>query len=99
MRVRVDVCRAVLVTSVVWFLVDVFVLFYFLDPGASPKKNDVHTRGERDLEKPQHPEQLVDRKDERVPAKPSEPTDAKVDGILARLMKGTVHASVDQWTA
>uniref|UniRef100_A0A9J2PZX2 Polypeptide N-acetylgalactosaminyltransferase n=1 Tax=Ascaris lumbricoides TaxID=6252 RepID=A0A9J2PZX2_ASCLU len=37
MRVRRDVCRAVLITSLVWMMVDVVVLFYFIDPGLSTK--------------------------------------------------------------
>lgn len=35
MRVRRDVCRAVLITSLVWMMIDVVVLFYFIDPGLS----------------------------------------------------------------
>ena len=35
MRFRPDVCRAILVTSIVWMLVDVAILFYMLDPGSS----------------------------------------------------------------
>uniref|UniRef100_A0A915DYF9 Ricin B lectin domain-containing protein n=1 Tax=Ditylenchus dipsaci TaxID=166011 RepID=A0A915DYF9_9BILA len=30
-RVRSDVCRAILLTSIIWLLLDVIVLFYFLD--------------------------------------------------------------------
>uniref|UniRef100_F1LED1 Polypeptide N-acetylgalactosaminyltransferase 3 n=1 Tax=Ascaris suum TaxID=6253 RepID=F1LED1_ASCSU len=37
MRVRRDVCRAVLITSLVWMMIDVVVLFYFIDPGLSTK--------------------------------------------------------------
>lgn len=31
MRVRKDVCRAIVLTSVLWFLVDIILLFYYLD--------------------------------------------------------------------
>uniref|UniRef100_A0A915A0J9 Glycosyltransferase 2-like domain-containing protein n=1 Tax=Parascaris univalens TaxID=6257 RepID=A0A915A0J9_PARUN len=37
MRVRRDVCRAVLITSLVWMMVDVVVLFHFIDSGVSTK--------------------------------------------------------------
>uniref|UniRef100_A0A914WY15 Polypeptide N-acetylgalactosaminyltransferase n=1 Tax=Plectus sambesii TaxID=2011161 RepID=A0A914WY15_9BILA len=99
MRVRVDVCRAVLVTSIVWFLVDVFVLFYFLDPGATPKKADVRTRGERDGVEEAAPLRVLDRVDEhkeerkRKDEPESEPADPRVDGLLGRLMKGLSFGS------
>ncbi|VDK42396.1 unnamed protein product [Anisakis simplex] len=35
MRVRRDVCRAILLTSLVWMLVDVLVLFHYIDSGSS----------------------------------------------------------------
>lgn len=30
-RLRPDVCRAILVTSIIWILVDIIILFYYLD--------------------------------------------------------------------
>ncbi|MFH4978727.1 hypothetical protein AB6A40_005436 [Gnathostoma spinigerum] len=45
MRLRGDVLKAVLLTSCVWFLVDVAALFYFLDHGAS--RTLTKLRGER----------------------------------------------------
>ncbi|KAI6222366.1 Ricin-type beta-trefoil lectin domain protein [Aphelenchoides fujianensis] len=35
MRVRTDICRAILLTSLVWAVLDVVVIFYYLDSGST----------------------------------------------------------------
>ncbi|VDM28274.1 unnamed protein product [Toxocara canis] len=47
MRVRQDVCRAVLLTSLVWMLIDVVILFYYIDPSATSVKSIQKLRAER----------------------------------------------------
>lgn len=35
---RSAVCRAVIATSIVWLLIDVVILFYYLDPSTSQQQ-------------------------------------------------------------
>ncbi|VDD86054.1 unnamed protein product [Enterobius vermicularis] len=58
MRLRPDVCRAVLLTSIVWMLIDVVVLFYMLEPGST--RTAVRLRGERLPDSFGHPRTLGD---------------------------------------
>lgn len=37
---RSAVCRAVIATSIVWLLIDVVILFYYLDPSSAAVQND-----------------------------------------------------------
>ncbi|WKY00239.1 hypothetical protein Q1695_014804 [Nippostrongylus brasiliensis] len=78
---RAGVVRAVVVTSIVWLLVDVVVLFYYLDSGTtsnSESKRSVPIRGDRVL-----------LKDNRVPFQPI-PGDSEnkevVDAPRARVL-------------
>uniref|UniRef100_A0A0N5ABK8 GALNT11 n=1 Tax=Syphacia muris TaxID=451379 RepID=A0A0N5ABK8_9BILA len=48
MKIKANVCRAVLLTSIVWMLVDVLVLFYILDPNLN--RNPAKLRAERHFE-------------------------------------------------
>ncbi|KAE9553428.1 hypothetical protein FO519_003387 [Halicephalobus sp. NKZ332] len=45
MRVRTDVCRAILLTSLVWLVIDVLILFYTLDNSTTEKR--IAFRGQR----------------------------------------------------
>ncbi|VDM21756.1 unnamed protein product [Wuchereria bancrofti] len=49
MRLRVDVCRAIVLTSLVWMMIDVIILFHFLDTGNGriTSKVAVKLRGDR----------------------------------------------------
>ncbi|VDN07791.1 unnamed protein product [Thelazia callipaeda] len=50
MRLRVDVCRAIVLTSLVWMLLDVTILFYVLDTGTTKiatTKAALKLRGDR----------------------------------------------------
>ncbi|MCP9257151.1 Polypeptide N-acetylgalactosaminyltransferase 3 [Dirofilaria immitis] len=49
MRLRVDVCRAIVLTSLIWMMIDVIILFYFLDTGNSrvTSKVAIKLRGDR----------------------------------------------------
>ncbi|UMM25549.1 hypothetical protein L5515_005324 [Caenorhabditis briggsae] len=47
---RSAVCRAVIATSIVWLLIDVVILFYYLDPSSSQQQiqdDRILTRGQR----------------------------------------------------
>ncbi|CAI5444693.1 unnamed protein product [Caenorhabditis angaria] len=44
---RSAVCRAVIATSIVWLLLDVVILFYYLDPATSQNDQRILTRAER----------------------------------------------------
>ncbi|TKR78363.1 hypothetical protein L596_019175 [Steinernema carpocapsae] len=73
MKVRPDVCQAILLTSIFWILIDALVLFYFLDPTASDTRLKSPLRSERNVE-------LEER--QRGPVNPS------VQKELDVLMKG-----------
>ncbi|OZC07013.1 glycosyltransferase, group 2 family protein [Onchocerca flexuosa] len=49
MRLRVDVCRAIVLTSLVWMMIDVIILFHFLDTGNNKitSKVAIKLRGDR----------------------------------------------------
>uniref|UniRef100_A0A915PRL1 Polypeptide N-acetylgalactosaminyltransferase n=1 Tax=Setaria digitata TaxID=48799 RepID=A0A915PRL1_9BILA len=49
MRIRVDVCRAIVLTSLIWMMIDVIILFYFLDSGNNriTSKVALKLRGDR----------------------------------------------------
>ncbi|VDK88286.1 unnamed protein product [Litomosoides sigmodontis] len=49
MRLRVGVCRAIVLTSLIWMMIDVIILFYFLDTGNGriASKVAVKLRGDR----------------------------------------------------
>lgn len=49
---RSAVCRAVIATSIVWLLIDVVILFYYLDPSSTSQQDDnrILTRGQRRIE-------------------------------------------------
>ncbi|KAK0417474.1 hypothetical protein QR680_013031 [Steinernema hermaphroditum] len=61
MKVRPDVCRAILLTSIAWMLIDVVVLFYFLDPSSSSSASiKVPLRSDRNLDLEERQKQLAD---------------------------------------
>jgi polypeptide N-acetylgalactosaminyltransferase len=78
MKIRPDVCRAILLTSLGWLVIDVIILFYTLDNSAVQTRNVL--RGERltlekvdaaappsaQVEKQQHKEEHVDPETEEA---------------------------------
>uniref|UniRef100_A0A1I7Y0K0 Polypeptide N-acetylgalactosaminyltransferase n=1 Tax=Steinernema glaseri TaxID=37863 RepID=A0A1I7Y0K0_9BILA len=79
MKVRPDVCRAILLTSIVWLLVDVVVLFYFLDPSSSSNARPgvkMALRADRDFEE-----------------REKKPVDPEVQQELDKMMKDLSFAS------
>ncbi|CAD5214294.1 unnamed protein product [Bursaphelenchus okinawaensis] len=41
MRLRTDTCRAVLLTSLIWLVLDVYILFYYLDSSPPMERNSL----------------------------------------------------------
>ncbi|CAI2348704.1 unnamed protein product [Caenorhabditis sp. 36 PRJEB53466] len=87
---RSAVCRAVIATSIVWLLIDVVILFYYLDPSTTTIQNDsrILTRGQRRIEpEPEHgPEteakpSIPEKQVQRV-----EPVDRETANQLRKLM-------------
>jgi polypeptide N-acetylgalactosaminyltransferase len=85
MKVRPDVCRAILLTSLVWLVIDVIILFYTLDNSAVQTRNVL--RGERltlkDTVAPAHVQAV-----EQIKA-PEEHGDQETETALKKLLAET----------
>ncbi|TMS32490.1 hypothetical protein L596_000320 [Steinernema carpocapsae] len=86
MKVRPDVCRAILLTSIAWLLVDVVILFCFLDPGIS-NNNEIRAslRHERHLRNPE-------TRDESHNGRPKSPVDSAAQKELDMMMSNMTFA-------
>uniref|UniRef100_A0A1I7TWU7 Polypeptide N-acetylgalactosaminyltransferase n=1 Tax=Caenorhabditis tropicalis TaxID=1561998 RepID=A0A1I7TWU7_9PELO len=93
---RSAVCRAIIATSIVWLLIDVVILFYYLDPSATPQQDDnrILTRGQRRIEPeppaPLHPHPDAHHQDNKKPSKPVQPVfpvDKETASQLRKLME------------
>uniref|UniRef100_A0A914BW39 Polypeptide N-acetylgalactosaminyltransferase n=1 Tax=Acrobeloides nanus TaxID=290746 RepID=A0A914BW39_9BILA len=86
MRVKPEVLRAILLTSIVWLLIDVVVLFYFLDAPPTHTNRQNIIRAERRVSDDRHTES----KNVAVPLekKPDASIDPETEKELERLLKG-----------
>jgi polypeptide N-acetylgalactosaminyltransferase len=82
MKVRPDVCRAILLTSLVWLVIDVIILFYTLDNSAVQTRNIL--RGERlALKKTEPPEPHAQVEQIKAPESHGDPeTEAALKKLL-----------------
>jgi len=92
MRVRTDVCRAILLTSLVWLVIDVLILFYTLDSSTSEKR--IVFRGQRSSNTHDDKAKIVIPVQD--PVKNSivrEPIDPNVEQELEKLLSETVFGA------
>uniref|UniRef100_A0A7E4V1U7 Polypeptide N-acetylgalactosaminyltransferase n=1 Tax=Panagrellus redivivus TaxID=6233 RepID=A0A7E4V1U7_PANRE len=68
MKVRPDVCRAILLTSIVWFLIDILILFYTLDNSTLEPKTISRAERLQHEQKPVDPYKAAVRPDPVDPA-------------------------------
>uniref|UniRef100_A0AC34QV47 Polypeptide N-acetylgalactosaminyltransferase n=1 Tax=Panagrolaimus sp. JU765 TaxID=591449 RepID=A0AC34QV47_9BILA len=90
MRVRTDVCRAILLTSLVWLVIDVLILFYTLDSSTSGKKSIL--RAERSNIDKHEPKQVFPLPVQKI-EEPIEPVDQETQQELEKLLSETVFGN------